>query len=102
MSFGLGIDLALTPPFVLLRYIADAKSPGQITVQTISDYFGAIGIEDMDSDVAVYIVSYELKSTSLGDLDLKAFCDGWGELKSVKTSSPKILPSSCWYSRLSH
>ena len=58
-------------------------------MQTISDYFSAIGIEDMDSDVAVYIVSYELKSTSLGDLDLKAFCDGWGELKSVKPHRPR-------------
>ena len=37
----------------------------------------------MDTDVAVYIVSYELKSQSLGDLELKSFCEGWGALKSV-------------------
>lgn len=69
--------------FLLLPFFApsDPKSPGQITVQTISDYFAAIGIEDMDSDVAVYIVSYELKSQSLGDLELKSFCDGWGALR---------------------
>lgn len=70
----------MLPP-VLSFSSPDPKSPGQITVQTISDYFEAIGIEDMDTDVAVYIVSYELKSQSLGDLELKTFCEGWGDLK---------------------
>jgi hypothetical protein len=35
----------------------------------------------MDSDIAVYLISYELKSPALGSLPLSGWCEGWAALK---------------------
>lgn len=76
------------------RLSSDPDRPGSITLQTIGPFFEAIGIEDMDSDIAVYLVSHELKSESLGDLSLKGWLEGWGMLKSVTCTRRVELASA--------
>lgn len=72
--------------------LPDPDQAGSITIETIAPYFEAIGITDMDSDIAVYLVSYELKSATLGQIDLAGFQEGWGALRSV-TSAHSMLNS---------
>lgn len=54
-----------------------------ITIEQVAEYFSEIGITEIDSDIAVYLVSYELKSPSMGRLLQKDFVEGWSALKCV-------------------
>ncbi|CED85408.1 Uncharacterized conserved protein [Phaffia rhodozyma] len=58
-----------------------------ITIEQVADYFEAIGITEMDSDIAVYLVSYELKSPSMGRLPQKEFIESWSALKVDSTEA---------------
>lgn len=72
--------LALPPP---LPGSADPDGDA-ITIEEVAAFFEEVGITDMDSDVAVYLVSFELGSPSMGRLERKAFVDGWAKAKCVQ------------------
>lgn len=77
----------------LERVLSSSGEDADITIEEIGPYFEDIGIVDMDSDVGVYLVSYELGSKAMGRLGEKEFVEAWGKLKCVpffSTPSPPL------------